>query len=203
MRYRLLVIALLLSSGIASEVAVRPIRTNELIAGGGSCKSADLFITSMILWLRRGEPGVAFGMAKGPDTELASKYVLLVKGDPERRNPPDYDCTSYLNGNVARGGGHVEINGNRASVAYNLEVNQAGGRGEQERLTINGKAFDLGRGRVFLVDLSGTSVDVRQVKAELTKGAAAPRTTEDVEWLARGHLRQLRKVSAAVREFSK
>jgi hypothetical protein len=149
--------------------------------GGGGCESDGLYVSSMNLWLRRGEPGVAFGLARGPGTPLRYGYILLLKGDPQRRTLAGHNLTSSSDGQRATGGGYVEINGSRAEVAYRVEV----GPDLRESLVINGKAFDLGKGRVFLVDHSFSPARVRQIRAKLPSEPTAPKTTADVDRLAR------------------
>jgi hypothetical protein len=171
MWYRLLVAAVLAS----------PLGPNELVMGCGGSESDGLYVSSMNLWLKRGEPGVAFGLARGPATPLRYGYVLLLQGDPRRRTLAGHNLTSSSDGRRATGGGYVEINGSRAEVAYRVEV----GPELRESLAINGKAFDLSSGRVFLVDHSVSPPRVRQFRAELPKEPTTPRTTADVDRLAR------------------
>src|SRR5262249_7884682 len=68
-----------------AAVGAGPLRTNELTIAGGYSESEGLSASGMSLWLRRGQPGVAFGVAKGPVTAPHYAYVLLITGDPRRQ----------------------------------------------------------------------------------------------------------------------
>src|SRR5690242_7239795 len=94
------------------------LRPNEMTIGGGVSTSEGLSVLGMSLWVRRGEPAVAFGMVKGPATAREYSYVLLVKGDPKRERLAGYKSTSSSDGVAAKGGGYIEINGLRAEAAY-------------------------------------------------------------------------------------
>jgi hypothetical protein len=200
---RQLLASVILLATLAPLVAAGSLRPNELTLGGGISESEGLSVSSMSLWLRRDSPGVAFGMSRGAVTPWAYSYLLLIKGDPRRERLAGHNSTCSSDGQTATGGGHVEINGVRADVAYSLRIGPQGKQDLVEGITINGKAFDLGQGRVFLVDLSGGPARVRQVNTDLPRPAVTPKTPKEVDRLAREHLKRLRKQSAAVRVFLK
>jgi hypothetical protein len=197
MQFRRLFFNATLAALIVPGVEAGSLKTNEIVITGGNSESDGLSATGMSLWLKKGEPGVAFGMARQPGKAPEYGYVLLIKGDADRKNLPSFGVTSTSDGRVASGGGNVEINGHRAEIAYSLNLAKV------ETMTINGKAFDLSKGRVFLIDLNEKEAKVQQVQVVLPSAPALPTRAEDVDRLAKGHIKQLRKDSVAVREFLK
>jgi hypothetical protein len=185
--------SLLASSGVS-------LKTNELIMGGGSAEMDGVWISGMTLWLRHGSPGVAFGMVKHSSGPREYAYLLLIKGDPKRLHLARYDGQCRIDGALATSSGFVEIQGVRADLDYVTQSDDQG-RKTAEMLRLNGKSFDLTKGRVLLVDLSGKTARLQQVPVGLPKCPAVPTTTGEIDALAKEQIRFLKKQSAPVRDF--
>jgi hypothetical protein len=157
------------------------LRPNELIIGGGSCKGDELWVSSPSLYMRRDTPGVAVGMVQAPGKDRSYAYVLIIKGDEQRRGLAEYDTRSELAGTSGESRGFVEIAGKRAAFSYKVKVDPAGKQSPQERLSINGKALDLGKGRVVVVDLSPAGVSWKQVALDLPESPTWPTRSAQIE----------------------
>lgn len=183
---------------ILSAPPAAPLLPNETVAGGGTAESDGLAVGGVSLWARRGEPAVAFATSKRPGADWQYAYVLLVKGDHGRTTRPRRNAISASDGRAATSDGFLEINGVRVDADYRLEP--AGGR--VETIRISGTTYDAGKGRVFLIDLSGKVAAVEQVALDLPKAAAKARTVDEIEAVAKEHLARLKK-SEKVTQFLK
>src|SRR6266550_1898490 len=67
------------------------LRTNEMIIGGGSCEVDGMWVSGPSLYLRRDTPGVAVGMVRLAGKGRVFAYVLVIKGDEQRRVVASYD----------------------------------------------------------------------------------------------------------------
>jgi hypothetical protein len=177
------------------------LRPNEMIVGGGSCEADGLWVTSPSLYLRRGCPGVAVGMVRLPGEARRYAYVLLIKGDPRRKVFADYGSRSELTGSGAGSRGFVEIAGKKVAFAYKVEVDPAGKQAARETLWINGRALDVGKGRVVLVDLSADGVRWQQVGAGVPRSPSWPTETAGVESQVKALVGYLRRGDREVRRF--
>jgi hypothetical protein len=179
------------------------LRPNEMIVGGGSCEADGLWVSGPSIYLRRGSPGVAVGMARSPGAGRACAYVLVIKGDEQRKVLAEYASRSEVVGSTAHSRGFVAIGNRRAAFEYRVEIDPTGKRAPVEALSINGKALDVGKGRVVLIDLSAADVSWKQVWVGLPGFPAYPEGTAQVESQAEELLGRLRRDSAEVRGFLK
>jgi hypothetical protein len=184
---------------ICSLAATPQLRADEFVAGGGSAESDGFWVSSPNVRFRRDGPGVAFGLIQPPGSPRAYAYLVLVKGVEGKVKGGSCGCTN--DGRAARSELQFEADGARLQVVHKLEVDPKNKKVVSESLTANGKALDLSKGRVLLVSPAGKDFTWQQEAAELPKAPAAPRTTEEVEALAKEHVRRLRHGSEAVRAF--
>ncbi|MBN9522543.1 hypothetical protein J0H58_29145 [bacterium] len=176
---------------LALPATASPLRQNEATIAGGDVVSDGHGISGMSLWVRRGEPAVGFGLSKA-GVRFEHGYVLVLKGDPGRTSPADWGGTAKSDGTTAVYNGHVTI-GRRASVDYSVTPTS-------EALRVNGREYDLAKGRVFLIDLTRDVPTVQQVRAELA-APVNPTTTEQVDTIARDHLRRMKWLPATAAFF--
>jgi hypothetical protein len=179
------------------------LRDNELLVSGGSGETDGLWVTGPNLCIRRGMPGMFFGMVQAPGKDRLIAYTLIIKGDEARKTLAGYDGQCSVVGPIARSEGFVEINGKKVTVDYQMTIDPKGKRAAKEKLMIDGKALDLDAGRVILVDLSGKVATWKQTSVALPANPPVVFETRALEALSRANLEQMRKQNAAVLEFLK
>src|SRR5262245_17148269 len=168
------------------------LRPNEMIVGGGSCEAEGLWVSGPSMYVRRGSPAVAVGMARLPGAGRGYTYVLVIKGDEQRQTLAEYGSESEVAMSAARSRGFLAIGKRRATFEYQVEIDPAGKRAPVETLSINGKHVDVGKGRVVLIDLSAPDVSWKQVGIALPASPAYPTDVAQVEAQAKQLLRHVR-----------
>ncbi|HYH66469.1 MAG TPA: hypothetical protein VD866_17380 [Urbifossiella sp.] len=167
---------------LAIPLAASPLKVNEAVVAGGTAESDGHGVSGMSLWVRKGEPAVAFGMSLTAG-KAGHGFVLVMKGDPDRLAPAPWSGSASSDGKTATCEANVTI-GLRADVRYS--VTRA-----SESLDLIGRNYDLAKGRVFLIDLTGKEAAVRQVQVELA-APTNPTTAEQVEAISKDHLKRLK-----------
>jgi hypothetical protein len=179
------------------------LRDNELIIGGSSGDADGLSVSGPSFYLRRNTPAVVVGMVRPPEKDRRYAYVLVIKGDEQRKFLARYDGTNGVSGPVANSRGFLEIAGKKVAFEYSIAVDPAGKQTPKEALSIDGKTVDLAEGRVVLVDLWAKGERWQQVRIGLSESPSLPTTTGQVESQAREMLDHLRRRSENVRRFLK
>jgi hypothetical protein len=142
-------------------------------------------------------------MARPAGADRGYAYVLVIKGDEQRKTLAEYASECEVVASTARSRGSVAIGTRKAAFEYQVEIDPTGKRAPVETLSINGKALDVSKGRVVLIDLSGPNVNWKQVRVGLPVSPAYPKETAQVESQAKELLGHLRRGSAEAREFLK
>jgi hypothetical protein len=113
------------------------------------------------------EEGVAPGMTYAVretlgGTRFAYFCIVLHKDTSDVSCDFPFDCSVRDNrGQIAQS---LKIGKLNSKMAYSLVVGRGGEQGkDKETLTIQGKKVDLGDGRLFVVDLTGDAVVIKQV----------------------------------------
>ncbi len=167
------------------------LRENEVVVAGGGAEADGHGVSGMSLWVRKGEPAVAFGVSL-TNGKAGRGYVLVMKGDPDRKSLATWGGSAHSNGKTATSEGYVTI-GLRADLRYSVTP-------ASETIDLVGRNYNLNKGRVFLIDLGAKEVTVQQVEIELA-APSNPTTTEQVEAIAKDHLKRLKKQPGAVAFF--
>lgn len=188
---------------VASVAFGGDLRENEIIIGGGSCEGDGIWISCPSLYLRRQTPGLAVGMVQPPGKDRGYAYILVIKGDEQRKSLARYESKGEVSGSVATSRGFLEIANKRVAFEYQVEVDRTGKQTRREVLSINGKTIDIGTGRVVLVDLSSDKVSWKQMRIELPKPPTWPTGTGQVESQAKELLGHLRDGGQEFRDFLK
>ena len=185
------------------------LQNNEMIIGGGSSDSDGMWVSGPSLYLRRENPGLAVGMVRPVGKARAYAYVLVIKGDEQRKTLAEFQSQSSAEGAtasraaLAMSRGSVEIGNRKIVFEYHVQVDPAGRQAPVETLAIDRNPVDLSMGRVILVDLSPDGGKLKQVRVDLPESPSWPTTTDQVEAQATNSLKYLRRRSEAVREFLK
>jgi hypothetical protein len=176
---------------------------NEMIIGGASSEADGLWVSNPSLCLRRDTPGVAFGMVQVPGKDRFYAYVLVIKGDEQRKVLAHYDSKGGVSGSAAISQGFVEIANKKVAFQYTVKVDPTGKQPPQGVLSINSKALEIGKGRVVLIDLSAENVNWKQLPIDLPKSPTSPTETAQVESQSKKVLEDLRRGNKNVRDFLK
>ena len=179
------------------------LRENEAIFAGGTAESDGLWISGPSLLLRKNTPAVLAAMVKAPGKDRAYSYLLIVKGDEQRKSPANFSNRCRISRPVAESGGSLEIATRKVAFVYKAELDRTEPPTLKETFSVNGKTLDVSRGRVVLIDLTGDGVSMKQTVASLPASQTFPEKTEEVESQAKKLLDQLRRENKDVREFLK
>src|SRR5262249_25129497 len=144
---------------------------------------------------------IGSGLIRLPGGPRTFAYVLLVKGDEDRRTLPVAESNSSVSGAVASARGMIEGAGRRLELEYRAQLAAGGAKLAEQAPRFNGKPIDLRAGRVFLVDCTGKEIAWKQVAVTLPRDPEAPRATAAIAAQARELLGSLKKESSAVRQF--
>src|SRR5690348_167202 len=124
----------------------------ELIQGVSGSRSDKLEVQAGGLVLREGAAGAAFGTVQAGKGKRQLAYFLVLKHNLGKGSGPD---SSNEETSVDEGEGRSKqtlvVDGKELEVVYKVSV--SGGKKKQS-LEINRKAVDLGKGQVFLVDMT-------------------------------------------------
>lgn len=183
--------------------ATPQLQAGEVVAGGGYSESDGFWISSPNIRLRQAGPGVAFGLVQPQGSPKGYSYFLLVRESTSKQTLNEYKLGAKNDGRVASSSLELQLGGATLEVVYKMELEPRNKKVISETLTVNGKALDLGKGRVLLAEIAAKEFKWQQLAVELPKGPTAPRTAEEVEALAKEQVRRLRQESEAVRAFLK
>jgi hypothetical protein len=139
----------------------------ELIQGTAGSRSDALSLQAGGVVLREGGPGAAFGTIQAGKAKRQLAYYLVVRHryPGEGKTESNEDVTAEGLTGTAR---HtLTVNGNSLVVSYSIKLGEGTKKPKEEKLSLGGKAVDLTRGRVFLVDMTVSPPRVEQRKLDL------------------------------------
>jgi hypothetical protein len=150
--------------------------------------------------VREKAAGVAFGTVKVGGNKRQLSYLVIFKHN--LGGPGKSDFTEETMAEERRGESKqsLAIAGQALSVEYKVALN-ARRRIDKETLTVNKKAADAARGRVFLVDLTVSPPKWEQVKAKLPAEVGDLSGKKAAEQLAKEVVAALAKQSKKVKAF--
>jgi hypothetical protein len=173
----------------------------SLIQGTSGSKVGAWEVQTGGLVLREGAVGSAFGtVRKGGAAHELSYFVLLKHrytaassaGSTEESGAADAQADTKQ---------VVDVDGTKLTVSYKIEFNAKANRVLGESLTVNGKALDVAKGRVLLVDLTVSPPKWEQKKLTLPATVPAATDRKAAAALARQTLEALAKQDKAVQAF--
>jgi hypothetical protein len=176
---------------------------NEMIFTGGCCESNGFWISGPSLYVHKGTPAVVAAMVKTPSKDRNYAYLFVIKGDEQRKATTQYDSNCGISGKKADSRGSVEIAAKKIAFEYRAELDPMESKPLRETLSINGKALDLGRGRVVLFDVSGDQLIMKQIRIALPSSSTFAAETAQVESQAKKLLELLRRGDKEARDFLK
>src|SRR5262245_12675897 len=171
-----------------------------LIQGTSGSRSDFLEVHAGGVVVREKAPGVAFGTVKVGGNKRQLSYLVIFKHNLGGSGKSEF--TEEATAEEARGESKqsLTIDGKSVKVEYSVTLN-ARRRIDKETLTINKKAVDAAKGRVFLVDLSVRPPKWEQVQAKLPAEVADASSKKAAEELARKVLAALVKEDRKVKAF--
>jgi hypothetical protein len=187
----------------------------EIVEGGGSTESDSFGFQAGGLFLKEGLPGVMFGTEKKPAGEREFVYLVIFKHQVSATSNFITRSNSLnatggekrlvtMTADLGLGIGGLGIGVQQADLKSVVEIETRTKTVKRETLTLNGKEVDLGRGRLFLADLAGTTKPKwEQVHAKLPANLPDPKETKGVRDLVRRVFDELPKESESVRDFLK
>jgi hypothetical protein len=184
---------------ICGLTATPELRADHFVFGGGSTESDGFWVSGPNARFYKNSPGVTFGLIQPPGSAKTYAYLLLIKGVEPKGTNYGGGCKNDVN--AATSWFELEANGVKLRVEYKMEIDAQNKKPVSESLTVNGKSIELPKGRVLLVSFAGKDITWQQDAVELPQSPTAPRTTQDVEALAKDHVKRLRQESEAVRAF--
>ncbi len=174
---------------------------NELIQGTAGSKSDDLSLQAGAIVLREGEPGSAFAtvQAGAGKRQLAYFLVLKHRWPGEGKTESNEDVTAEALTGTAKHA--LTIDGKALPLVYTITLDAKSKKPKAETFTVGGKAVDLSKGRVLLVDMTADPPKFEQRKLDLPGEVADLSTNKAAAALAKEALDALLK-DKKVKEFT-
>jgi hypothetical protein len=135
----------------------------ETIQAPTGSKSAQLEVQSGGLVLRDGEAGAAFGTVRVGKGKRQLSYFLVVKHELGKAEKTEFDEGAEADNKKGKTNQRIAVD-RVVEIVYEIRL---GEKEAGETLTINSKAQDLKKGRVFLLDLTGEAPRWEQRKIDL------------------------------------
>jgi hypothetical protein len=178
----------------------------ETVQGGDTSEGDGFWFQAGGLFITKGSPGVMFGMTK--KTGGGREFSYLVIFQHQSTATSKFDHTSNL---TDKGGKErlvtmtdaLGIGGQRIDLKLEIDIDSPTKTMKREHLTLDGKEVDLGKGRLFLVDLTPEAPKWEQVQAKLPANLPDPKETTGERDLVKRVFDELPKESEAVRNFLK
>ncbi|NBO93011.1 MAG: hypothetical protein EBV06_11980 [Planctomycetia bacterium] len=150
---------------------------------------------------RRGEPAVAFALLRLGKGKRTLPYFALIRYGADAGGQAQSSDDVMLEDRKASMKHTLSLDNKTVLIAHTVEVSPDATRTLRESLTIDSKAIDLARGRVFLIDLTEGSAKWEQKKLDLPAEIADPMTAKDTTDLVGRVLADLIKQDKNVKAF--
>ena len=188
---------LLMVVAVAAQAGER----TEVVQGTSGSRSEALEVRAGGLVVRSGEAGSAFGSVQAGTAKRQLSYFVIFKHRLGGEGRMEWSEETTMDGNTGHSKQVVTIDGSTLRIEYRVEVDEKTKKVAKESLTINKKAVDVSRGRVFLVDLTVSPPRWEQRKASLPAGVGEASGKKAAEELVQKVLAGLSKQDRKVKEF--
>ena len=172
----------------------------EVVNGTTAARSDASELHTGGLVVREGAVGVAFGSLRLARGKRAPAYVLLLDHRLGGEGKSEFDDTASADETQAEARQTITIDDHTIKLVYRVELDAR--KAAKETLTLNGKAIDLTRGRVLLVDLRASPPRWEQRKVDLPAEVDAATAKKAASALAAKLLAHLRGKDRRVKEFA-
>jgi hypothetical protein len=189
-----LVMVLLVLAGSSEE-------KSELIQGTSGSRNDALELHAGGLVVREGLPGSAFGTVRVGKGKRQLSYFAVLKHRLGTEGKSDAKETVMLEDAEGESKQTLTIDGKTLQVDYRVTLDRATKKLSRETLTINDKPVDIGKGRVFLVDLTTTPPTWKQLPATLPSEVAESTSKKAADTLAKKVLATLAKQDKKAKSF--
>jgi len=172
---------------------------HSLIAAGESSWNDSVRVTGGVLSLEQDRPAVLFGSWQATGSEARFSYFLLMKHGFE-------ESAANLGRITSEDGMFAErrtlsVEGVSLTLAYRVGAETTGRVSHRESLALDGTEVELEKGRLLLVDLTGSETSWRQVKIDWPFAVPEIASTAEVRAFARRAVTALRGRSGEVEDF--
>jgi hypothetical protein len=172
----------------------------QVVQGTAGAGNDALEIHSGGLVVREGAAGAAFGTVRLGKGKRQLAYFLVFKHHLGGEGKTDFHEDALVEDAGGEGKQSLTIDGKTLRVHYHVKVGGAG-KAAGEGLSLNKKAVDLARGRVFLVDLTVSPPTWEQRKLSLPAEAPLASSKKSAEELVGRVLPALVKQDRKVKAF--
>ena len=172
----------------------------EVIQGTTAARSDSIELHTGGLVVREGEAGIAFGSLRLARGKRVPAYVLVLDHRLGGEGKSRFDDVASAEDGKAEAKQTITIDGHTLALVYPVTLEAR--KPAQESLTLEGKAIDLSRGRVFLVDMKSSPPRWEQRKVELPAEVDAATSKKAAASLAAKLLAHLRDKDRRVKEFA-
>jgi hypothetical protein len=184
-------------------VALAAEEGTTLVQGTEGSRSDFLEVHAGGVVVREKAAGFAFGTVKVGGNKRQLSYVVIFKHNLGGSGKSELTEEAMAEGARGESKQTLTIDGKAVKVEYGVTLN-ARKRIDKETLTVNKKAVDAARGRVFLVDLTVSPPKWEQVKAKLPAEVgdlSGKKAAKAAEALAKEVVASLVKESKKVKAF--
>jgi hypothetical protein len=169
----------------------------EMIQAPAGSKSAQLEVQSGGLVLRDGEAGAAFGTVRVGKGKRQLSYFIVVKHELGKAEKSECNEDADVDNKKGKTKQTISLDGKAVEIVYEVRL---GDKEAGETLTINKKAYDPKKGRVFLLDLTGETPRWEQRKIDLPAEVEA-NNKKATEELAKKVLASVAEKDKKAKEF--
>jgi hypothetical protein len=171
----------------------------EVIQGVSGSRSDQVEVQTGGLVLREGSAGAAFGTVRLGKGKRHLSYFVIVKHNLGKAGDSDFSEEASVQEGDGKSKQTVTVDGRTLEVAYQVHVEA--GKAAKQTLTINRKAAEVGKGRVFLVDLTASPPRWEQRKLDLKEEVSDATSKKSAHELVKKVLARLVKQDRKVKEF--
>jgi hypothetical protein len=170
---------------------------SELIQGTSGSSNDVLELYPGGLVVREGSAGAAFGTVRVGKGKRQMAYFAVLKHRLGTDSKSDAKESLMLDDTEGESKQTVTIDGKTLQVDYKVTLDRATKKLVRETLTINEKSVEIGKGRVFLVDLTASPPTWKQLAATLPAEVPEATSKKSAEALAKKVLSSLAKQEKA------
>jgi hypothetical protein len=171
----------------------------EVVQGASGSRSSQLEIRSGGLVLREGSAGAAFGTVRVGKGKHRLSYFVVVKHNLGKAGDSSFNEEVMVEGGDGKSKQTLTVDGRTLEVGYQVRVEE--GKTAKQTLTVNRKAVEVNKGRVFLVDLTVSPPRWEQRKLDLKDEVPETTSKKAADELVKKVLASLAKQDRKVKAF--
>lgn len=150
---------------------------------------------------REGQAGAAFGTLRVGKGKPGLPFFAVLRHGLGGGGPSDSSEDVRVEDRAVTMKHVLTLDGKSLTLVYAAEVSADGTKLTRESLSVNGKAADLSKGRVLLIDLTAEPMHWEAKKVTLPAEVGPAKDAKAAEDVARSVLAEIIKQDAAARAF--